>query len=165
MTGGVVEFTRVTRFRLFLFSATATECRTGTVSQPRHVRDRRGEGVELRSACRRQTGVGRRWALAVAVLASACGDSGKVEIESAHMYRGYDDYEIHLHLAACVFSPSADVRETTQRVEISVERGTEEAAPCQRALNVRLREPFDKERQVIDATSGRSVEMRFLIEG
>ena len=81
------------------------------------------------------------------------------------MYRGYDDYAIHLDLASCVFSPSADVQETSQRVEISVKRGAEKAAPCQRTLDVRLREPFDKERQLIDATSGRSVEMRFLVEG
>ena len=121
--------------------------------------------MELRSASRRQTGVGRRWALAVAVLASACGDSSEVGIESAQMFRGYDDYAIHLDLAACVSSPSAEVRETTRRVEISVKKGAETSAPCQRTLNVRLRQPFDKERQLIDATSGRSVKMRFLIEG
>lgn len=109
--------------------------------------------------------MGKRWALAVAVLASACGNSAEVGIESAHMYRGYDDYSIHLDLAACVSSPSAEVRETTRRVEIIVKSGAETSAPCQRMLNVRLRQPFDKERQLVDATTGRSVEMRFLIEG
>ena len=111
----------------------------------------------------------KRWALATVVVAlvamSACGDSPDVAIESAHMYRGYDDHAIRLDLDACVSSPSAEVREVTQRVEIRVTRGAEKAAPCQRTLNVRLREPFNKERQLVDATTGKPVRMRFLIEG
>lgn len=122
-------------------------------------------GMEPEGVPGRLTRMTKRWGVALIALASACGDSPEVAIESAYMYRGYDDHAIHLELASCVSEPSAQVRETARRVEIDVKRGPEKSAPCQHTLNVRLRRPFNKERELIDATTGRSVDMKFRIEG